>query len=37
MARLRDEMLVARHHPREAARISAYWKRDTSAHHEHLE
>lgn len=37
MSRLRTEFLVRRGHPREAARIAAYWKRGTPAHHEHLE
>lgn len=37
VARLREEMLVARRHPREAARIAAYWKRGASAHHEQVD
>jgi NADPH-dependent ferric siderophore reductase len=37
MARLRDELLVRKGHPREAARISAYWKSGASAHHEPLQ
>lgn len=36
MARVREQMLVNKEHPREAARISAYWKRGASAHHEDL-
>jgi NADPH-dependent ferric siderophore reductase len=37
MARLRDMLLVDKGHPREAARIAAYWKRGASGHHEHLD
>ena len=36
MARLRDLLLVGKGHPREAARIAAYWKRGTAEFHEEL-
>lgn len=35
-ARVRDAVLVDKGHPREAARISAYWKQGASGHHEDL-
>jgi NADPH-dependent ferric siderophore reductase len=37
MAALRDAVLVDKRHPKEAARIAAYWKRGASAHHQDLE
>lgn len=37
MVSLRTEFLVRRSHPREVARIAAYWKCGTSAHHQNLE
>jgi NADPH-dependent ferric siderophore reductase len=37
MARLRQVLLGEKGHPREAARVAAYWKRGASAHHENLE
>jgi hypothetical protein len=37
MARLRDIVLVDKRHPREAARIAAYWKRGATGHHEHFD
>lgn len=37
MARLRELLLVQKQHPREAARIAAYWKRGATGHHENLE
>ncbi|HWW69465.1 MAG TPA: SIP domain-containing protein, partial [Duganella sp.] len=38
MARqVRDILFVDKDFPREAARISAYWKKGASAHHENLE
>ena len=36
MARLRELLLVAKGHPREASRIAAYWKRGASDFHEEL-
>lgn len=36
MARLRDLLLIGKGHPREAARIAAYWKRGTAQFHEEL-
>lgn len=36
MARLRELVLGVKGHPREAARIAAYWKRGALAHHEEL-
>jgi NADPH-dependent ferric siderophore reductase len=35
-AQVRDAVFVDKGHPREAARISAYWKQGASAHHEDL-
>jgi NADPH-dependent ferric siderophore reductase len=35
-AQVRDAVFVDKGHPREAARISAYWKHGASAHHEDL-
>lgn len=35
-AQVRDAVLVDKGHPREAARISAYWKQGASGHHEDL-
>lgn len=37
MARLRQVLLVDKQHPREAARIAAYWKQGAAGHHENLE
>nr|UZH23226.1 hypothetical protein [myxobacterium MSr12020] len=37
MARLRQILLVDKGHPREAARIAAYWKKGASEYHENLE
>jgi NADPH-dependent ferric siderophore reductase len=37
MAQLRQVLLAEKGHPREAARVAAYWKRGASAHHENLE
>jgi NADPH-dependent ferric siderophore reductase len=37
MARLRDEILVTKGHPRNASRIAAYWKQGASAHHEQMD
>ncbi|MEO5934606.1 MAG: SIP domain-containing protein, partial [Duganella sp.] len=38
MARqVRDILFVDKAFPREAARISAYWKQGASAHHENLD
>ncbi|RZT94936.1 siderophore-interacting protein [Rivibacter subsaxonicus] len=37
MARLREVLLVDKRHPREAARIAAYWKRGASDFHERLD
>jgi NADPH-dependent ferric siderophore reductase len=37
MAQLRQVLLSEKGHPREAARVAAYWKRGASAHHENLE
>jgi NADPH-dependent ferric siderophore reductase len=37
MAQLRQVLLTDKGHPREAARVAAYWKRGASAHHENLE
>lgn len=37
MPRVREVLLGAKKHPREAARIAAYWKRGASGHHENLE
>jgi NADPH-dependent ferric siderophore reductase len=37
MARLRQVLLVDKGHPREAARIAAYWKRGAQEFHENLE
>jgi NADPH-dependent ferric siderophore reductase len=37
MARLRHVLLTEKQHPREAARIAAYWKLGASGHHENLE
>lgn len=36
MARVRDLLLVERGHPKESARISAYWRAGTSSFHEDL-
>lgn len=36
MARVRELLLVAKGHPREASRIAAYWKRGASDFHEEL-
>jgi NADPH-dependent ferric siderophore reductase len=35
-AQVRDAMFVDKGHPRDAARISAYWKQGASGHHEDL-
>ena len=35
-AQVRDAVLVDKGHPRDAARISAYWKQGASGHHEDL-
>lgn len=37
MPKVREVLLAAKKHPREAARIAAYWKRGASGHHENLE
>jgi NADPH-dependent ferric siderophore reductase len=37
MARLQQVLLHDKHHPREAMRVAAYWKRGASAHHETLD
>jgi NADPH-dependent ferric siderophore reductase len=37
MAGVRDILLAGKKHPREAARIAAYWKRGAAGHHENLE
>jgi len=37
MARVRDVLLNRRHHPRDAMRVAAYWKRDQGNFHETLE
>jgi NADPH-dependent ferric siderophore reductase len=37
MARMRQVLLAEKDHPREAARIAAYWKRGASEFHENLE
>ena len=37
MARLRQVLLQDKGHPKEAARIAAYWKHGTTGHHENLE
>ncbi|WP_342130830.1 siderophore-interacting protein [Hydrogenophaga sp. OTU3427] len=37
MARLRQVLIDAKGHPREAMRVAAYWKRGVSEHHENLE
>jgi len=37
MARVRELLLAGKGHPREHARIAAYWKRGATAHHENLE
>ena len=37
MARVRDLLLGEKGHPREAARVAAYWRRGDSAFHENLE
>jgi NADPH-dependent ferric siderophore reductase len=37
MARLREVLLVDKRHPREAARVAAYWKRGASDSHERLD
>lgn len=37
MARLRQVLLQDKHHPREAMRVAAYWKRGAQAHHETLD
>jgi NADPH-dependent ferric siderophore reductase len=36
-SQVRDILFNEKGHPREAARISAYWKKGASAHHENLE
>ena len=36
MARVRDILLAGKGHPKEAARISAYWKAGVSEFHEDL-
>ncbi|WP_236589790.1 siderophore-interacting protein [Ramlibacter aurantiacus] len=36
MARVRRVLLDQKHHPREAMRVSAYWKQGASEHHEDL-
>lgn len=37
MAQLRQVLLHDKGHPKEAARIAAYWKRGSTGHHENLE
>jgi len=37
MAILRQVLLQEKHHPREAMRVAAYWKRGALAHHQNLD
>lgn len=37
MAQVRQVVLQEKRHPKEAARIAAYWKQGSTAHHENLE